>query len=236
MVRNRNGYWMDPRFLSPDDGGSAGGDGGSGDNGAKGAGGDGAGGEGGAPAGDDSKGGAGGGAEETAEALKAQMESLKAEIARQKEAINKATKEAAGYRRELDSKRTQAEIDEANKKEAEEKAAQELEDLRRKVAKAENTKAVMGKLSVDEETAGKIAESLNGCENVENALLLIRKAWDAKEKALKLEYGKIPGPGAGGSSSEDAEEQAAIEWAKRLGKARAESDKSVADGLKGYMR
>lgn len=230
MIRNRNGYWMDRRFLSPDDGGASGGDAGA--SGSEGAG---AGGEGNNPAGDGENGGSGKG-ENDAAGLAAQLEQLKADMAKQKEALDKATSEAAKYRKELRTKQTQEEIDAANKKEQEEKAAQELEELRKKVSKAENTKAVMGKLSVDEETAGKIAESLIGCENVENALLLIKQAWDAKEKALKLEYGKIPGPGAGGSNAEDAEEQAAIEIAKRLGKARAESDKSVADGLKGYMR
>lgn len=226
MLRNRNGYWMFPGFLSPDDGGTAGESGESGN-----------------PAGDDSvkdgaggEGGNGGSDADAQKTLEQQLEQLKSDMAKQKEALDKATSEAAKYRKELRTKQTQEEIDAANKKEAEEKAAEHLAELEKKVAKAENTKAVMGKLSVDEETAGKIAESLIGCENVENALLLIKQAWDAKEKALKLEYGKIPGPGAGGSNAEDAEEQAAIEMAKRLGKARAESDKSVADGLKGYMR
>lgn len=226
MLRNRNGYWMFPGFLSPDDGGAAGESGESGN-----------------PAGDDSvkdgtggEGGNGGSDADAQKTLEQQLEQLKSDMAKQKEALDKATSEAAKYRKELRTKQTQEEIDAANKKEAEEKAAAHLAELEKKVAKAENTKNVMGKLSVDEETAGKIAESLIGCENVENALLLIKQAWDAKEKALKLEYGKIPGPGAGGSNAEDAEEQAAIEMAKRLGKARAESDKSVADGLKGYMR
>ena len=81
----------------------------------------------------------------------------------------------------------------------------------------------------------KIAESLIGCENVENALLLIKQAWTAREKALKMEYGKIPGPGAGGSN-EDKEMQAAIELAKDLGKRKAQSDTSVRDQLKGLVR
>ena len=169
-------------------------------------------------------------------ALAAQLDQLKADLARQKAALDAATSEAAKYKKELRTKQTQEEIDAANKKEAEEKAAQELEELRKKVAKAENTKAVMSKLALEEEAAGKIAESLSGCENVENALLLIKQAWDAKEKALKLEYGKIPGPGAGGSNEEDAAEKAAIERAKALGKARAENNKSVTEGLKGYIR
>ena len=226
MVRNRNGYWMYRGFLSPDDGGGT--DGAPAENGA-------GGGE--NPAGDDeNKGSDESGNESDAKALTAQLEQLKADLARQKAALDKATKEAGDARKALKAKMTQEEIDAANKKEAEEKAAQELEELRKKVAKSENTKSVMSKLSVDEDTAGKIAECMVGCEDIGNALLLIQKAWESKEKALKLEYGKIPGPGAGGSNDEDAEEKAAIELARKLGRARADSNKSVADGLKGYMR
>ena len=168
---------------------------------------------------------------------------MKGDLAKMKNALDKATHEASENKKamneaqkQLKAKMTQEESDAANKKEAEEKAAKELEDLRKKVAKAENTKNVMGKLSLDEDTAGQIAESLIGCENIENALLLIQKAWTAKEKALRIEFGKIPGPGQGGSNEEDAEEKAAIELARNLGRERASVNKSVADGLQGYIR
>lgn len=233
MIRNRNGYWMSPKWMAlfaPDDGGGAGGDGGAAGNG----------GDGGNPVGNDpAQGGPdsnGGNCGDDAKTLAAQLEQLKADMMKQKNALDAATKEAGDLRKELRSKLTQEEIDAQNKKEAEEKAAKELEELRREVARAKSTKSVMSKLGLDEDASGKIAECLAGCEDIENALLLIRKAWDAKEKALKLEYGKIPGPGGAGANEEDAEEKAAIEMAKRLGRNRAESDKSVAEGLKGYMR
>lgn len=224
MLRNQNGYWMAPGFaamFAPDAGAGDGGAGG--DN---------------APTGDDAGKGAdnNGGNDDPSAELKAQIEQLKAEIDKQKQTISDANKEAAKYKRELQSKKTQEEIDADAKAEAAEKAAKELEDLRKEVARAKSTKSVMAKLGVDEETAGTIAENLIGCENIDNALLLIQKAWTAKEKALRLEFGKIPGPGAGGSSEEDAEEKAAIEMAKRLGRERTASEKSVADGLKGYIR
>ena len=227
MVRNRNGFWMSPKFfMSPDDGGGAGADGNpAGDPGA------GTGEENNPEVDNGNK-----GKESDASALAAQIEQLKADMARQKEALDKATKEAAGYKRDLRAKQTQEEIDAANKKEAEEKAAARLQELEREVARAKSTKSVMAKLSVDEDAAGKIAECLAGCEDVDNALLLIQKAWEAKEKALRLEFGKIPGPGAGGSNEEDAEEKAAIEIAKNLGRRRAEADKSVSSGLQGYIR
>jgi len=234
MFRNRNGYWMGPSFykmFAPDDGGGiGGGDGGSGTDGGDGGNdpGAGKGGDGGA---DDGKGGA-----DQKSSLEAQLEQLKADLAKQKAALDAATSEAGKYKKELRAKQTQEEIDAAQKKEAEEKAAKELEELRREVARAKSTKSVMSKLSVDEETAGKIAECMAGCENIEAALLEIQKVWTAKEKALKKEYGKIPCPGAGENGSEDAEEAAAIELAKKLGRERSASDKSVSDGLKGYIR
>ena len=174
--------------------------------------------------------------ESDAKSLAAQIEQLKADMAKQKAALDAATSEAGKYKKELRATQTQEEIDAANKKEEEEKAAARLAELEKEVARAKSTKSVMAKLSVDEDTAGKIAECLAGCEDVDNALLLVQKAWEKKEKALRLEFGKIPGPGAGGSSEEDAEEKAAIELAKRLGRERAESGKSVTDGLKGYIR
>lgn len=228
MFENRNGYWMSPKFAAlfePDDGAGSGGDAGAGTNGGENSG-----------AGDGENGGNNVENEPPKDDLSKQLEQLKADMAKQKAALDAATKEAAEYKRSLRAKQTQEEIDAANKKEAEEKAAKELEELRREVARAKSTKSVMSKLGLEEEPAGKIAECLSGCEDIDNALLLIQKAWEAKEKALKLEYGKIPGPGAGGNGGEDAEEQAALAIAKRLGKERAESNKSVSEGLKGYIR
>lgn len=228
MIRNRNGYWMDPRFFAlfdaDDGGGNGGGAGAGGEN---------------SPAGDGVDAGQGEENENSADArkkLEAQLEQLRADMVKQKEALDKATKEAAGYKRDLRAKQSQEEIDAANKKEAEEKAAKELEELRREVARAKSTKSVMSKLGTDEESAGKIAECLVGCENIDAALLEIQKLWMAKEKALRLEFGKIPGPGAGGAGGEDSEEQKAIELAKRLARERGGSGKSISESLSGYMR
>ena len=234
MVRNRNGLWMDPRFAlyAPDDGGGAGG---AGSDSAGGAGGD-------AGSGDDTGAGNQGDAGnqsgqggDDAKTLLAQIEQMKADMAKQKAALDKATKEAGDARKALKAKMTQEEIDAANKKEAEEAAANRLAELEREVARAKSTKSVMAKLGVDEESAGKIAECLAGCDDVDNALLLIQKQWEAKEKALKLEYGKIPGPGAGGST-EDKEMQEAINLAKELGQRKAHNTSSVREQLKGLVR
>ena len=228
MFRNRNGYWMTPAFfnLFPEGGEGAGTDAGAGDAGA--------GDEGGTGTGTGAD-GADSGAEEKDESrdVNAEIARLKADLAKQKAALDKATKEAGDARKELRKRQSAEEIAAEEKKAQEEKAAQEIEELRREVARTKAVKSVMSKLATDEEVSGKIAEYLYGAEDVDAALTEIQRAWSAKEKALRLEFGKIPGPGAG--SGEDDEERKALELAKTLGKDRAGTSNSLS-GLKSYMR
>lgn len=161
---------------------------------------------------------------------------LKAELARQKEAINKATREAADYKRQLRAKQSAEEIAAEEKKAADEARDKEIEELRKEVAKARIVKNVMGKFGTDEEASNKISEYLYGAADIENALTEIQRAWTAKEKALRLEFGKIPAPGAGNANGEDAEAQKAIKLAQEIGRERALSGKSVKDTLGSYVR
>lgn len=161
---------------------------------------------------------------------------LKADLAKQKEAINKATKEAADYKRQLRAKQSAEEIAAEEKKAADEATQKEIEELRREVARAKTVKNVMSRLGTDEEVSGKIAEYLYGAEDADAALTELQRAWAAKEKALRLEYGKVPAPGAGGANGEDAEMQKAINLAKEMGRERAASGKSIKERLGGYVR
>lgn len=220
----RDGYfWRFVPMLSPDDAGGAPADGGT-------------------PATDGNDGGNPDGGEHNEEhgqdenSGNEELAKLKLELAKQKEAINKATKEAADYKRQLRAKQTAEEIAAEEKKAQDEAQAKEIEELRREVARAKTVKNVMAKLGTDEEVSGKISEYLYGAEDIENALTEIQRAWTAKEKALRLEYGKVPPPGAGGANGEDAETQKAIKLAKELGRERAESGKSVRERLGGYVR
>lgn len=233
MYRNRNGYWMSPKWFAlfmPDGGDGAGGEAGAGtDNG--GADGDGTDGDNGAgDGGNDGENGKG--ADDSA----AEIARLKAELAKQKKAIDDATKDAAKYKKELRAKQTAEEIAAEEKKALDEQTKQEIEELRREVAKTKAVKAVMARLGTDEEVSGKVAEYLYGAEDIDAALTEIQRAWVAKEKALKLEYGRVPPPGAGGASGEDEETRKALELAKTMGQARAASNKSIRDGLNGYIR
>ena len=235
MLKNRNGYWMSPGFaamFAPDggDGGNGGaGDGGAGESGGEAAGASPDGENGGGKAGDDGK-----GSENSAEALNAEIARLNAEMARQKAALDKATKEAGDARKALKAKMTQEEIDAAAKQEAEEKAAKELDELRRAVAKGNTVKTVMGKLGLDEESAGNLADHLYGAADIDNALLEIQKAWQAKEAALKKEYGRVTAPGAGADSN--SPEAQAIRRASEFGKARNAQNEQAQKALGAYIR
>ena len=168
--------------------------------------------------------------------VNAELAKAKAEYAKLKAALDKATKEAGDAKKALRAKQSAEEIAAEEQKAQDEATRKELEALRREVASAKTIKAVMSKLGTDEEVSGKISEYLYGAEDIENALTEIQRAWTAKEKALRLEYGRVPAPGAGGANGEDAETQKAINLAKEIGRERAMTGKSVKDNLAGYVR
>lgn len=136
---------------------------------------------------------------ETTESENSELSKLKAELAKQKAALDKATKEAAEAKRSLRAKQTAEEAAAEEARETAEAQAKELAELRKRFAVAETSKKVMGFVG-DEETANSVAEMLYGAEDVDAAVAAFQKAWTAKEKALRAEYGKIPAPGVGGAS------------------------------------
>ena len=160
----------------------------------------------------------------------------KAELAKMKAALDKATKEAAEFRRALRAKQSAEEIAAEEQKAADEATRREIEELRREVARARTIKTVMGKLGTDEDVSGKIAEYLYGAEDSDAALTELQRAWTAREKAIRLEYGKIPAPGAGGSENEDTAESRAIKRAGEIGKAKAAANETARNALSAYMR
>ena len=133
---------------------------------------------------------------ETETAENPEVAKLRAEIAKQKAALDKATKEAAESKRALRAKQSAEEAAAEEAKEAAEARDKELAELRKRFAVAETSKKVMAFVG-DEQTANTVAEYLYGADDVDAALTAICKAWTAKEKALRLEYGKIPAPGVG---------------------------------------
>lgn len=135
---------------------------------------------------------------ETKEEESVELAKLRSELAKQKAALDKATKEAGDYRKALRAKQSEEEIAAEEKKAADEARDKELAELRKKFAVAETSKQIM-KFVADEAVSSQIAEDLYGAADVDAAITAFQKAWAAKEKALRLEFGKIPAPGAGSS-------------------------------------
>ena len=120
------------------------------------------------------------------------------EIARLKAALDKATKEAGDYKKQLRAKQTADEAAAEAERERQESIEKELKELRRERAVA-NTSKKLYTFIQDEKAANTIADALYGAENAELAIDAISKAWTSREKALKAEFGRIPAPGVGAS-------------------------------------
>jgi len=159
------------------------------------------------------------------EETSAEIARLRADLAKSKAALDKATKEAGDAKKALRARQS-----------AEEQAAdakqEELEELRRQVEEltkdrtvATTSKTIFAFVQ-DENAANTIANALYGANDIDAALGALSKAWLAKEKALKLEYGKVPAPGVGGSDgpSITREELDAMTLSKRIEFANAHPD------------
>ena len=134
--------------------------------------------------------------EETTE--NAEIARLKRELAAQINKNDALAKENATQRKQIRARQSAEEIAAEEKRVAEEAMQNELTELRKRFAVAENSKKIMGFVG-DEAVASQMAEYLYGAEDIDAALTAFQKAWAAKEKALRLEYGKIPAPGVGSS-------------------------------------
>lgn len=123
---------------------------------------------------------------------------LRSEIAKLKSATDKATKEAADYKRQLRARQSAEEAKAEEEQERQTAIEKELNELRKERAVANTSRKVFTFIQ-DEAASTSIAEALYGAEDVDLAIDAIHKAWTAKEKALRLEFGKIPAPGIGNS-------------------------------------
>ena len=118
------------------------------------------------------------------------------EIARLKAALDKATHEAAEAKRNLRAKQTAEEQKAEEEREKQEAIENELKELRKQASVSNISKRVLSFVG-DETVSNTIAEALYGAEDIDTAIDEFNRAWIAREKKLKLEYGKIPAPGVG---------------------------------------
>ena len=169
-----------------------------------------------------------------ADSRDAEIARLKAEMARQKAAMDKALSETNSYKKQLRAKQSAEEIAAEEAKAAEEARNNELNELRKKFAVMETSKNIAVRLGADEEACGKIAELLYGAEDSDAVIAEFQKILAAQEKKLRQEFGRIPLPGAGGANGNGESE--AVRRAREFGKAKAASTKTTEDALKAYMR
>jgi len=128
----------------------------------------------------------------------AELAKLKAEFAKQKAALDKATKEAGDAKKALRARQSVEEQAADAQKEEIATLRQQLDELTKERTVAVTSKSVFAFVQ-DEAAANTIANALYGATDVDAALTALNKAWTAREKQLRLEYGKVPAPGAGGS-------------------------------------
>ena len=128
----------------------------------------------------------------------AELARLRAEFNRIKAANDKLSKENAEKTKALRAKQSAEEVAAEEAKALQQSMEEELKQLRKEKAVAATTAKLVPVVG-DGDVATKVAEYLYGAEDVDAALVEISKAWTAREKALRLEFGKVPSPGVGGS-------------------------------------
>ena len=173
-------------------------------------------------------------AEEKVDALlKLDLPESSAELARMKSALDKATSEAADYKKQLKGKLTE---DEAAAAEREAKWAEmeaKLKELETEKTISTYKASYLAMPGFDEKLADDTAKALfDGKMDVVFANQ--QKANAAYEKKLRADLVKQdPKPdGAGGGEGGKDE---AVEFAKKLGKQRADALKNANEGLKHYF-
>lgn len=154
---------------------------------------------------------------ETTSESNAEIERLKKELAAQIKKNDTLAKENKEQKAQIRAGKTAEEQRAEEEREAREAVEKELAELRKERAVANNSKKVFTFLQ-DEAVANAVAANLYGAEDVDAAIDAINKAWTAREKALKLEYGKITAPSAGATTGPaiTKEELDAMTYTKRL--------------------
>ena len=173
-------------------------------------------------------------AEQKVEALlKLDLPDSSAELARMKSALDKATSEAADYKKQLKGKLTE---DEAAAAEREAKWAEmeaKLKELETEKTISTYKASYLAMPGFDEKLAEETAKAL--AEGDMKAVFANQqKANSAYEKKLRAELVKHD-PKPDGAGGDDKKEDSAVEYARNLGKQRADALKSANEGLKHYF-
>ena len=151
----------------------------------------------------------------------------------QKSQFDKVSSELAEAKKTIKSKMTEDEAAKAQA-DADRKALEDkYTELLRKSTIAEHTARFIAMPGYDEKLARETAEALfDG--NMDKVFENQQKANAAYEKKLRAEMVKQD-PKPDGAGGDDQEKDTAVEFAKKLGKQRADALKSANEGLKNYF-
>lgn len=123
-----------------------------------------------------------------------------AEYAKLKAALDKATSEAASFKKQLREKKTEEERRQEDELEKRQAMENELATLKRDKSISVISRCVSSFTGQNVDT-NSIAESVHDAGSIEEAVDIlmaeITKAWQAREKQLKIEYGRLSPPAAG---------------------------------------
>lgn len=173
-------------------------------------------------------------AEEKVDALlKLDLPDSSAELARMKSALDKATSEAADYKKQLKGKLTE---DEAAAAEREAKWAEmesKLKELETEKTISTYKASYLAMPGFDEKLAEDTAKALAEGD-MKTVFENQQKANAAYEKKLRAEMVKQD-PKPDGAGGDDKKKDTAVEFAGNLGKQRAESLKNANEGIKNYF-
>lgn len=165
--------------------------------------------------------------------LKLDLPDSSAELAKMKSALDKATSEAADYKKQLKGKMSE---DEAAAAEREAKWAEmeaKLKELETEKTISTYKASYLAMPGFDEKLAEDTAKALAEGD-MKTVFANQQKASAAHEKKLRAEMVKQD-PKPDGAGGDDQKKDTAVEFAKKLGKQRADALKSANEGLKNYF-
>lgn len=173
-------------------------------------------------------------AEEKVDALlKLDLPDNSAELARMKSALDKATSEAADYKKQLKGKLTEDEAAAAEREAKWAEMEEKLKELETEKTISTYKASYLAMPGFDEKLAEDTAKAL--AEGDMKAVFANQqKANAAYEKKLRAEMVKQD-PKPDGAGGDDQKKDTAVEFARNLGKQRADALKSANEGLKNYF-
>lgn len=154
-------------------------------------------------------------------AINKRDETNSAEMTKMKNALSKANSEAAGYKKDLRAKMSEAEANEASRKEEWDKIVKENADLKRNIALSERNAKLLA-IGYDEKLALETATAMVDGD-MEKVIANQGKFLEAQKKNIIANAMKgTPRPGSG------AEEGGGIDYSKEIAAAQKNGDFSTA--------